>query len=240
MIGQISYPKLSQKTDYLQLDICGLNKDECINKYLKYNKSIPIILHGDWTKKGFSENNIKERYKDYIEIINSLKELTTVIAITIHPPFRNKISKTEFLNYCKEITIQTSIDCFIENRSNQKIWFSSIEEIVELSKTHYMTIDIPQLFIRSDYNYDLLLKNLELINWKNVKEIHLANVIKTEKNTFVGRQLKDGIFNIEDFKKILEKTLYITLEILGGVKIFENNKQLLEMIIPNPISYENL
>lgn len=231
MIGQISYPKISTKTDYLQLDICGLQKEEAISKYLKYNKNIPIILHGDWTKKGFSENNIKERYVDYIEIINGLKEFTNIIGITIHPPFRKKVSKEEFLNYCKEITRQTDVDCFIENRSNEKIWFSTIDEIIELSKTHYMTIDIPQLFIRSEYNYDLLLKNLDLINWNNVKEIHLANIVKTDKNTFVGRQLEDGIFNVVDFKSILQKTPYITLEILGGINIFEKNKTLLEKII---------
>jgi hypothetical protein len=57
-IGQISYPKLSGVADYLQLDICGLDKEQALNKYRSYNANIPVILHGDWEKKGNNANNL--------------------------------------------------------------------------------------------------------------------------------------------------------------------------------------
>lgn len=50
-IGQMSFPNLSKQADYLQLDICGLDVSSSVEKYLSYKKDIPVILHGDWTKK---------------------------------------------------------------------------------------------------------------------------------------------------------------------------------------------
>lgn len=37
-VGQISFKKLSDKSDYLQLDICGLNVEEALSKYNAYEK----------------------------------------------------------------------------------------------------------------------------------------------------------------------------------------------------------
>ena len=52
MIGIMSIRgKLSDKADYLQLDICGLSANEALDRYISYNTNLPIILHGDWTKK---------------------------------------------------------------------------------------------------------------------------------------------------------------------------------------------
>ena len=43
-VGQISFKKLSDKSDYLQLDICGLSTEEALSKYNAYGKKIPVIL----------------------------------------------------------------------------------------------------------------------------------------------------------------------------------------------------
>ena len=233
-IGQISYGKLSLKTDYLQLDICGLSAEESKEKYLKHLNSttldsIPILLHGDWTKKGCSENNIKERIIDYIKIIKVLSEITTIKGFTIHPPSRKKVPLDTFIDLCNQITKKTGVEVFIENRSNKTLSCSNLEEINKVLETNFMTIDIPQLYISLGYNYNLLLSTLDSLKWENIKEIHLANLVKEPKNTYVGRQLEDekGVFNIKNFKKYLQKVDYVTLEILGGIKIFEKNKDYL-------------
>lgn len=227
LIGQMSIPKISDKADYLQLDVCGLDVESAVDRYVKYNTDLPVIIHGDWTKKGASENNLAKRVDDYINIINSLKEITTVYGITIHPPTRKTMTLSELKYYCNKIKQDTGVNVFVENRSNQRIWLSKSEEIIEFSKDNLMTIDIPQLYISCGYDEDKLIETLQLINMDNVSEIHLANILKKEKNTFVARKLNDGDLNIEKICKYLNKTSFYTLEILGGVNNFEIQKEIL-------------
>lgn len=227
LIGQMSIPKLSSKADYLQLDVCGLSVEDAINRYLKYDSKLPVIIHGDWTKKGASENNLKIRLNDYIEIINRLKEITTVYGITIHPPTRKTMSLDEMIDICNKIKEDTNIDVFVENRSNKRMWLSDIDEIIQFSKNNLMTIDIPQLYISCGYNQDLLIDTLEKINMENVVEIHLANILKKEKNTFVARKLIDGDLDLDKIIPLLNKKAYYTLEILGGLPTFESQRELL-------------
>lgn len=227
LIGQMSIPKISSKADYLQLDVCGLSIENAINRYLKYNTKLPVIIHGDWTKKGASENNLKVRLNDYIEIINRLKEITTVYGITIHPPTRKTMSLNEMIDICNKIKEYTNIDVFVENRSNSRIWLSDTDEIIEFSKNNLMTIDIPQLYISCKYNEDLLIDTLKKINMENVVEIHLANILKKEKNTFVARKLTEGDLDIDKIIPLLNKKAFYTLEILGGLPTFEGQRELL-------------
>lgn len=224
-IGQMSFPNLSKQADYLQLDICGLDVSSSVEKYLSYKKDIPVILHGDWTKKGCSENNLKDRLDDYIQIILALNNLTEVLGITIHPPSRNKMSLNELVACCELIKTKTGVSTFVENRSSQKLLLSSKEEIVEFSQNHFMTIDIPQLYISCGYNEEGLKNTLNLLNEENIKEIHLANVLRKDNRTFVARKLDDGILNIKEIISFLNPNAYCTLEILGGLPTFEKQKE---------------
>lgn len=234
MIGQMSIKKLSNECDYLQLDICGLNVEEAIQKYKNYNSNKkPIILHGDWEKriknslKKPSENNIENRYKDYIDIANELSKCTKVLGITIHPPYRKKVEWDNFIHIC-DLIKQSNINVFVENRSSKKIYLSTGKEIIDYSQKHFMTIDIPQLYISCNYNEDYLIQVLKEINMNNVKEIHFANILRKEKHTFVGRKIQDGILDLSNIVKYLNKNAYYTLEILGGVNTFNNQKIILE------------
>lgn len=233
LIGQMSIPKVSEKANYLQLDVCGLSVEKAIDRFLKYNTELPVIIHGDWTKKGASENNLTQRVDDYIEIINKLKEMTTVYGITIHPPTRKTMSLDEMISICNKIKEDTNINVFVENRSNSRIWLSNIEEIIEFSKNYLMTIDIPQLYISCGYNQDLLIDTLKKINMENVSEIHLANILKKEKNTFVARKLNDGDLDLDKIIPLLNKKAFYTLEILGGLPTFESQKNILENTFNN-------
>lgn len=229
--GQITnnYKKYSTQIDYIQFDICGLNKNGAVEKLketLEKNNHIKdIILHSDWTKKGCSENNLPTRIHDYIEIYNELSKYVNVIGITLHPMFRSKTSLNDFLKLALELNKYMKV--FIENRSNSKILISQPSDIIEISNKYHMTIDIPQLFISCKYNYCLFLETLSKINWDNVKEIHLANIKRVENRTFVGRSLNDGELNINDLKPYLKNKL-ITLEILGGINTFEKNIDILK------------
>lgn len=223
--GQMSFSKLSEQADYLQLDICGLDVSSATEKYLSYKKDIPVILHGDWTKKGFSENNLKDRLDEYIKIILTLNNMTEVLGITIHPPSRNKMSLNELVACCKRLKTETGVNVLVENRSSHKLLLSSKEEVIEFSKAHSMTIDIPQLYISCGYDEDELLKTLSLMSKDNIKEVHLANIVRKENRTFVARKLDDGILNIHNILEYLNPNAYYTLEILGGVPIFEKQKQ---------------
>lgn len=224
--GQITnrYHKYSTKNNYIQFDICGLKKDEAVNKLkdaLNKNECLnEIILHSDWTKKGNSENNFPSRLNDYIEIYTALSKYINVIGLTLHPMFRNKIDLNIFLSLVNQLEVHMPV--FIENRSNSKILISKPNEIIELSQYKHMTIDIPQLLISCDYNYDLFLKTLSKIKWDNVREIHLANLKRVDGRCFVGRSLDDGVINIKDIAPYLKNKL-ITLEILGGINTFERN-----------------
>lgn len=224
--GQItnSYKKYSQLCDYIQFDICGLNKEESILKLrdtLHKNPHISsVMLHSDWTKKGYSENNLPVRINDYIEIYNELSKTINVIGITLHPMFRSKSSLEDFLSLVEKLELFLPV--YIENRSNSKILVSKPDEIISLSQVKLMTIDIPQLLISCNYEYDLFIKTLNCINWDNIKEIHLANLKRDGNRTYVGRSLDDGVINIKDIVPFI-KNKYITLEILGGEKTFERN-----------------
>lgn len=231
MIGQISnrFCKTSINCDYIQLDICGLNSNESLEKlklFKKNNSNITkIILHGDWTKKGFSENNILIRKDEYISTIKLLKDYVDIIGITIHPPFRNKINFKDFLDCCKEIEKYT--DVFIENRSNCKIYLSIPSEIIDFSNSGFkMTLDIPQLLISCNYDLNLFFNCLNNINHKNIIEYHIANIVKKEKNTFVGRILddKNGLLDYSKIIKYLNKDSFFTLEILGGINVFDKQQ----------------
>jgi hypothetical protein len=226
--GQMSIQKISKEADYLQLDICGHTPEEAVKRYEGYQTKLPIVLHGDWTKKGFSENNIQARLNEYVEIMNRLKEKTTVLGFTMHPTFRNKVSFDDFYRYCRELEERTGMEVWIENRSNSRIWLSKPEEIIEFSKQHTMTIDIPQLYISCGYCNEFLIETLLEIHWKNVREMHMANVKRTEKNTFVARKLNDGDIELESFFLLFIDVPHWTFEILGGVPTFESQVELMK------------
>lgn len=227
-IGQMSLKTVSPKSDYIQLDICGLTEEEALNRYKNYNTNKPIILHGDWDKKpGLSENKLRERYAEYLKIISALKKETNVLGITIHPPYRSKFALDEITEICESLSKEANIPVFVENRSNKRINLSKPNEIIEYSKSHLMTIDIPQLYISCEYSEENLIDTLKEINMANIKEIHFANILRTERNSFVARKIDDGNIDLNKILKYLPKDSYYTLEILGGIKTFENMYDLL-------------
>ncbi|PLS19560.1 hypothetical protein CVD28_03845 [Bacillus sp. M6-12] len=226
--GQMSLPRLSDQADYIQLDICGLNAKESVDRYLAYKTNLPVILHGDWEKKGNSENNIGSRLVDYVDIINGLRQQTEIIGFTMHPTFRKKVPFEEFLFFCDELTKDTGVPVFIENRSNQKIWLSTPEEIIDFSHKHDMTIDLPQLFISCQFNEELFVETLKKIHWINVKELHMANIKRQAPRTFVARKVEDGELKIHNIISIFESVPYCTIEILGGVPTFDSQVEILK------------
>lgn len=227
-IGQMSLPKLSSCAHYLQLDVCGLSPSEAIHKYNRYAASISVVLHGDWRKKGCSENNIVNRVEDYIEMIRRLQEKTKVLGITIHPPFRKKVAMEVFLDCCRHIASQTGVEVWIENRSNSKIWLSDPEEIVHFSQHHRMTVDIPQLYISCGFSLEKMVQVCKQLYLPHIRELHLANVQRKGNRTFVARKLLDGKLDIFSFLSIFHDVPYCTLEILGGVSVFEHQFALLQ------------
>ena len=229
-IGQMTLPRVSEKADYIQLDACGLSAVEVMSRYEKYNTDKPIIVHGDWTKKGASENDIlkEDRQQEYVEMLLALKEKTEVLAVTMHPPFRNKTTLEDFVQIVNKMKEQTGVPIFIENRSNSKIWVSNSEEIIELSKQVEMTIDIPQLFISCGYSEDKMIETLENCYLPNIKELHFANIMRKDGRSYVARKLYDGVLDLTKLTSIVKKTPYITFEILGGVQTFEDQVDIIK------------
>lgn len=239
-IGQMTLPKISADADFTQLDICGMNKEEAVARLAKNNSSnIPILFHGDWTKNGFSENEVlkEERQQEYISIVNTIKEQVEVRGFTIHPPFRSKATAEQFLDIVQELESITGIPFFIENRSSHRILVSKPEEVIEMSKLHKMTIDIPQLYISCGYSEETTIATLEMLNWGNIEEIHIANIKRDGKRTYVARKLNDpeGVLTMEKYIPYFKKVEFITLEILGGVKTFENQKEYLMEIMKEEV-----
>lgn len=232
-LGQMTLKKKSNESDYMQLCICGLTEKEALDKFRNYEDKFPIILHGDWTKKGFSENDIlkEERQEEYIRIINSLKKETEILGVTLHPPFRSKTSFEDFLDIVKTIEEKTNIPIFVENRSNKRIHLSKGEEIIEFSKKHKMTIDIPQLYISCGYDEEEMLKVLRQLNLDNIVEVHIANVMVKSNRGYVARKLDDGVLNLKEVLKILGDREYYTFEILGGLPTFESQKKLFNTML---------
>lgn len=228
-IGQMTLPRLSTDADYIQLDICGLNKVEALERLRYYETDKPIVLHGDWTKKGASENDLlkAERRSEYIEIIQALKSETEIIGFTMHPPFRNKSSLEDFIALVNELETATGIDFFIENRSNSKILISTPEEIIALSQHKKMTIDIPQLYISCGYSEEVLHDTLNQCHWENIRELHFANIMRKDGRSYVARKLEDGVLDMKHLLPFVEKCPLITLEILGGNNAFETQRELL-------------
>lgn len=227
-IGQISYPYVSKKANYVQLDICGLDVIEAELKYEKYN-NLPIILHGDWSKKGCSENNLWNRLPVYIEIVRKLSKRTSVLGFTLHPPSRNKMSADSLLEAIG--LLNSHVPVFLENRSNPKLHCSLPEEVIEYSSKVNMTIDIPQLYIACNYNMPLLMSTLKRLDYTHVIEVHLANIKRDGSHTYVGRKLDDGILPLLEMQEYLKKVNYITLEILGGVPTFNKQQEQLRKFL---------
>lgn len=229
-IGQMTLPRVSAEADYLQLDICSLSEEAALTRFLNYKTDKPIVLHGDWTKKGASENDLlkEERRQDYSEIIDALKKHTEIIGFTLHPPFRNKLDIDTLIEMVKELEEQTGIDFFIENRSNSKILVSTPEEIISLSEQMKMTIDIPQLYISCGYNENVMIDTLTNCHWDNIKELHFANIMRKDGRSYVARKLEDGVLDLTKLIPFVRKTPLITLEILGGNNTFEQQQSLLK------------
>lgn len=239
-IGQMTLPKIAKNADFTQLDICGMNTEEALSRFDKNNAAgIPVIFHGDWTKNGFSENDVlrEERQSEYGLIVNTIKEKVSVEGFTIHPPFRSKVNAEEFLEIVKGLEEETGIPFFIENRSNHRILVSKAEEVIEMSKLHTMTIDIPQLYISCGYCEETTIQTLEQLNWANIKEIHIANIKRDGTRTYVARKLNDseGVLTIKKYLPFLKKVEFITLEILGGATTFEDQKNYLLSIMKEEV-----
>lgn len=234
--GQMSYRKLSNKSDYLQLDICGLSPDEVIDKYKKYNTSLPVIIHGDWTKKGANENNLSSRLDDYIEIIKRLKMITKVHGITVHPPTRSKYTLEQVICHLADIHSRSGILPFLENRSNHKYVLSKPEEVILFTKTKLTTIDIPQMYISCGFDDELFFSTLDEICWTNVREVHIGNIIRQIKEihgkntTSVAQKINKGILDYSKIKPYITDVPFITYEILGSGITFEEESNIFKSL----------
>ena len=82
-----------------------------------------------------------------------------------------------------------------------------------------MTIDIPQLFINGNYNIDIFRDNISKLSLKNnIKEVHIGGVQKGR----VAQKLHTSILPLDEYYNFI-KDKYVTLEILGGEKIFNES-----------------
>ena len=59
--GQMSIQKISPVADFLQLDICGLDTEQTLNRYRKYQSKIPVILQVIGLKGVMKTTFLKER-----------------------------------------------------------------------------------------------------------------------------------------------------------------------------------
>ena len=223
--GQMSLNRISDEADYLQLDICGLRRGEAVARYLAYNTTLPVVLHGDWEKKGNSENNLRDRFREYVGIIQDMKTYTEVLGFTMHPPSRTRIPFQEFVDICKHLEGMGGTPVFIENRSSNKKWLSIPSEIIAFSKRHNMTIDLPQLYIAAKFDSEEFVSTLTGLCWDNIKELHVGNVKHMGRNTMVGRKIGDGEIDYKAIIELLRGDRMITLEILGGIPSFEAEKK---------------
>ncbi|TCK01350.1 UNVERIFIED_ORG: hypothetical protein BDK47_11641 [Anoxybacillus amylolyticus] len=230
LIGQMGYQARSPWADYIQLDVCGKSVAEVCQQW-ETRPSERVILHGDWTKKGASENDIGERWYAYVEMIRALKLKTHILGITLHPPSRRQWSLSSFLEICCLIENETNVPVFVENRSDSSRWFSSIDEILRGSESVRMTIDLPQLWISCRYDNSLFLSVCEQLQKKSIGELHIANARRVNGRTYVGRKLNDGEIWIEDALQLLSHVPLGTLEILGGATTFASEQQQLRSML---------
>lgn len=221
MNGQISYRRIYPQADYLQLDICGLSATEAVSRYLGYGRNIPVVLHGDWEKKGCSANSLlaDTRQNEYIKTAQLLQNLTPVLGLTLHPPLRSKSSMEVVEGILEHLEGASSIPVWLENRSHERFLLSRADEIIAFSERHKMTIDIPQLYISSRFNTQFFFDTLNSINRENVVELHLANVRRIDAHTYVGRSLDDGELDISSVLRLFPSTQYRTLEVLGNFEL---------------------
>lgn len=233
-IGQISYRKIAPKSSHVLLNICGMKEQEA-TQYALLHKTKPFILHGDWNKQGCHENNFlkNDRRSEYVDVIRALQAQYELKGFCLHPVYRTKSSLSDFLSLKEQFEEEAGIPIFVENRSHQGILLSRPTEIIHTSHHHQMTIDIPQLFISCGYDENLTLQTLKQLCWSNVKEIHLANVCRLDGRTYVGRRLSDpnGLLDIPKYVPFLKQVEHITLEILGGVRVFEEERTFLESVV---------
>lgn len=233
-IGQISYRRISPHSDYVLLNICGMKAQEAI-EYAALHETKPFILHGDWNKQGCHENNFlkTDRRSEYVAVIQALQPQYELKGFCLHPVYRTKSSLLDFLSLKEQFEDQAGIPIFVENRSHQGILLSRSTEIIHTSQRHLMTIDIPQLFISCGYDEESTIQTLRQLSWENVKEIHLANVCRMDGRTYVGRRLSDpnGLLDIRKYIPFLKQVNQVTLEILGGVRVFEEERAFLETLI---------
>lgn len=232
MFGQIGSKNLSKKADYIQLDCCGLTAKEVVEKYLSYKTQKPVMLHGDWEKKGCSANSLfsKERRKEYLNITSRLNKLTVILGFTIHPPTKSKASLKELIEIQRDLIHYSGVPFYMENRSQGRFKLSKLDEILEYIRSSMMTIDLPQLYIstyKEGIDFYEALRMLSLYSL-NIRELHIGNVKRINGRHYVGRKIDDGLIDIKKSIKILGYKGPMTFEVLGGIKAFEEGIKILK------------
>ncbi|BBW98883.1 hypothetical protein [Geobacillus subterraneus] len=230
LVGQMGYQARSCWADYVQLDVCGKSVTDVCQQW-EVHPCERVILHGDWTKRGASENDIGKRWREYVEMILALKAKTHVLGITIHPPSRRQWPLSSFLEICGWIEREACVPVFVENRSDSSRWFSSVEEILKGLEFVRMTIDLPQLWISCRYDNSLFLSVCERLQRAPIGELHVANAKRINGRTYVGRKLNDGEIWLEEALQRLSHVPLGTLEILGGAATFESEQRQLQSIL---------
>lgn len=217
-LGQMFNNNLSSKADYYQLSICGKTAEDFRDFKFETIKGKKLILHGDWEKKGFTPNSIfiKERQKEISEICSLFSEY--ILGLTVHPPTK-KYSINDFLKEVYNLKTLCDTNVFIENRSSKNFIINDINTINKIPDDFTMTIDIPQLFINGNYNIDIFRDNISKLSLKNnIKEVHIGGVQKGR----VAQKLHTSILPLDEYYNFI-KDKYVTLEILGGEKIFNES-----------------
>ncbi len=220
--GQMYSPgQISEKADYVQFPISGLKPEEAIENVKKAGIKVPLMLHGDWEKNTSPDTILdKERQEEYVQIINSLKaDGYRIVGLTLHPPKRkgNRLTDlVEAVNFIHEKTEDTLI--LLENRSIPKCMVSTPEEIKLMTGYVPVTLDVQGLYIALGRDNEKTVSALkELRQCQNIRELHVGDV----KGSRVCVKLGEGEL-FESIKDVLPPARYITMEVLGGKKPFDD------------------
>lgn len=203
---------ISNRADYIQFDICGLDTTEIVQRYFSYKIDRPMVLLGDYISE---QRNVKidnmlgaERIYEVKEAIKTLQAFKAEIwGITLEPLSRKgleKIPEIDFSDFVNKISEILGIPVFIKNTSNKDLFLSNPEEIISFSKSNLVTIDIEELYKTCDSNIDILLKTANDLNKENIKEVHIRQLGKDKsKDLYRGKSYRTDMSRFINSKPMI-------------------------------------
>jgi hypothetical protein len=233
--------KISKMADYVQLNICGLNAIEVVQKYFLYEIDKPIILLGDYDskKRNAHEDNMLKADRIY-EVKDAIKSLQAfgaeILAITFQPVTREGLRNLGFTisfdEYIAKLNEIYHVPVFVKNRYNKEFFLSTPEEVVNFSHKFKMTLDGVLLLKSCNNDVGCFMDTLEKINWDNVCEIHVKHMSFGENGLQGEKELNTLAVKATDVTSYAKRVKYLTFMVgRGGHPQFEPiAKQILDSL----------